>query len=385
MTTFVLSASPDPWTKAFEAATKVSSGFALGAFVAVAVVAIIWIVRNRANKQSVPSSAWIILAISVIVPIAANTATKFGPAKIRRATVLVLENGSPVTDLLVFNSINVPAKKTDTAFEFEIPEAEIPADKKVIFYAYKSGREGNSTIDLSNEGSLSVQINLSSDPAAGMIRSPLEVEAESKGKNYFIQSAVMTFDVESIPGKTNGERTIFWRTGYTIKALKDFEEKMEVFREEYNSDYATLTRWRGTEPEEDISPQGRWYFVKLQMKRGETKTFMTGANLVYEKPFPNRSAFCGNVPLGQNSDYAVFADGMVDGDYVEDLLIEVSSHSLKISPLRGDSSGIRLTRTPDCITQKSVTRVYSDQFGVSISSSWHGLKPGEEAGVLYQW
>jgi hypothetical protein len=128
----------------------------------------------------------------------------------------------------------------------------------------------------------------------------LEIEAESKGKSYFIQSAAMTFDLESESRK----RILHWRTIYSVKALKDFDEKMEVFREEYNSDYADAPiRWAGTEPEEDVSPKGHWYFVKLKMKRGETKTFMTGADFVYPKPFPDRTAFCRNIPFGPNSDY----------------------------------------------------------------------------------
>jgi len=160
---------------------------------------------------------------------------------------------------------------------------------------------------------------------------------------------------------------------------------MEIFREEYNSDYATLTRWVGTEPEENVSPKGRWYYVSLKMKRGETKTFMTGADFTYDKPYPDRFAFCKNISLTPKSDYAVFTDGVADGDYVGNILIVVSSHSLKLTPLKGTSSGIRLTRTPDCVVQNTPSRASVNELGTSISANWYGLKPGEEVGVLYQW
>jgi hypothetical protein len=381
--TMALAEGPESWKGIFEAATKVSTGFALGAFVTAAVVAMVWIGSSKSKSRPAPRAAWVLLAIAVLIPVAANlTARIFSSSALHHATVLVLDKGSPVTDLLVFNSLNIPPKKTDTAFEFEVPDSALPSDKKIVFYATKSGRHGDTTVDLSNAKSLSVQISLSSESSVGdILRSPLEIEAESKGRAYFIQSAVMTFDIEDVADK----RVLNWRTTYSIRALKDFDENMQIFREEYNSDYATLTRWVGTEPEEDVSPKGHWYFVRLKMKRGETRTFMTGADFTYDKVYPDRFAFCKNIALGPKSDYAVFTDGIADGDYVGDILIVVHSRSLKISPLKGSISGIRLTRTPDCLVQNSPSRVSSNDLGTSISSSWYGLKPGEEVGVLYQW
>lgn len=382
MTSLVL-IGPDAWKGVFEAATKVSSGFSLGAFVAVAVVAVIWIGRSKASQQPIPRAAWVILGIAIVIPATASVLVSLSsPAALHHVTVLIIDKGSPITDLLVFNSLNIPPKKTETAFEFDIPDTALPDDKNVVFYAFKNGRQGNSTVDLSDAKSRSIKISLSSENlAVDIMRSPLEIEAESKGKAYFIQAAVMTFDIENVASK----RVLYWRTTYTVKALKDFDDKMEVFREEYNSDYAAPTRWFGTEPEEDISPKGHWYYVKLKMKRGETKTFVTGADFVYEKAFPDRVAFCKNIPFGARSDYAVFTDGTVDGDFVGNVVVLVTSHSLKLNPLRGENSGIRLTRNPDCVVQNNPSRASSNQFGTSISADWYGLKPGEEVGILYQW
>jgi hypothetical protein len=108
----------------------VSSGFALGAFVTAAVVAVIWIGSSKANNRSIPRAAWIVLAIAVIIPVGASVAASFSSSgAIHHATVLVLDKGSPVTDLLVFNSLNIPPKKTETAFEFDIPNSAWPAGK----------------------------------------------------------------------------------------------------------------------------------------------------------------------------------------------------------------------------------------------------------------
>jgi hypothetical protein len=383
MTSLVLFIGPDAWKGVFEAATKVSSGFALGAFVSVAVVAVIWIGRSKASQQPIPRAAWVILGIAIVIPTAAFVLVSLSsPAALHHVTVLIIDQGSPITDLLVFNSLNIPPKKTETAFEFDIPDTALTDDKNVVFYAFKNGRQGNSTVDLRDAKSLSIKISLSSENlAVDIMRSPLEIEAESKGKAYFIEAAVMTFDIENVAGK----RILYWRTTYAIKALRDLDEKVEIFREEYNSDYAPPTRWFGTQPEEDISPKGHWYYVKLRMKRGETKAFTTGADFAYGKPFPDRVAFCKNIPFGAKSDYAVFTDATVDGDYVGNVVVLVTSHSLKLTPLRGEDSGIRLTRTPDCVVQNSPSRASSNQFGTSISADWYGLKPGEEVGILYQW
>lgn len=383
MTFLALVAGTDAWKGIFEAATKVSSGFALGAFVAVAVVAVIWIGRSKASQQPIPRAAWIILGIAVVIPVVASLLVSLSaPAALHHVTVLIIDKGSPITDLLVFNSLNIPPKKTETAFEFDIPDTALPDDKSVVFYAFKNGRQGNVTVDLKDAKSQSIKISLSSENlAVDIMRSPLEIEAESKGKAYFIQSAVMTFDIENVAGK----RVLYWRTTYTVRALKDVDDKMEVFREEYNSDYASPTRWVGTAPEEDISPKGHWYYVKLKMKRGETQTFVTGADFAYEKAFPDRVAFCKNIPFGAKSDYAVFTDATVDGDYVGDVVVLVTSHSIKLSPLRAENSGIRLTRNPDCSVQNYPSHASTNQFGTSISANWYGLKPGEEVGVLYQW
>jgi hypothetical protein len=203
----------------------------------------------------------------------------------------------------------------------------------------------------------------------------------SDRKNYLLPVPMLNV----LNGGGHGKRVLYWRTTYTVRALKDVDDKMEVFREEYNSDYASPTRWVGTEPEEDISPKGHWYYVKLKMKRGETKTFVTGADFAYEKAFPDRVAFCKNIPFGAKSDYAVFTDAAVDGDYVGDVVVLVTSHSIKLSPLRGENSGIRLTRNPDCSVQNYPSLASTNQFGTSISANWYGLKPGEEVGVLCQW
>jgi hypothetical protein len=376
--------SPDFGKDIFEAATKVSSGFALGAFVTAGVVALIWIVSSKNNSKPIPTFAWVVLIVAVVLPVAGAGIANFSSSSgIHHATLLVFDKGSPVTDLLVFNSLNIPPKMTENAFEFDIPDQDLPADKKVTIYAFKDGRQGTSSVDFTSakDKSLSVQITLPENALGDILRSPLEIEAESKGRSYFIQSAAMTFDIENV----NGKRVLYWRTTYSIKALKDFDEKMEIFREEYNSDYASVTRWVGTEPEDDVSPKGRWYFVKLKMKRGETKTFMTGADLVYDKPFPDRPAFCKNLQFGARSDYAVFTDGVADGDYVGNILVLVTSHTIKLSPLRGANSGIRLTRTPDCVVQNTPSHDYASDMGTTISGSWYGLKPGEEVGVLYQW
>ena len=52
-----------------------------------------------------------------------------------------------------------------------------------------------------------------------------------------------------------------------------------------------------------------------------------------------RKAFCDNVQFAPKPDYAVFTDGVTDGDFVADVLVVVSSHTIDITPLREGSCG----------------------------------------------
>ena len=107
----------DFWKTAFETSSKVSSGFALGAFVAVAVIATIWITKSKIERQPVPLGAWIILGLAISIPILANVITTLSPASaVHHITVLVLDKGAPQTDLQVVNTINVPSKKDGKRF-----------------------------------------------------------------------------------------------------------------------------------------------------------------------------------------------------------------------------------------------------------------------------
>jgi hypothetical protein len=67
---FLKGSDPDFGKNIFEAATKVSSGFALGAFVAAGVVALIWIVNSRKDSKPVPPLAWVVLIVAIVIPVA---------------------------------------------------------------------------------------------------------------------------------------------------------------------------------------------------------------------------------------------------------------------------------------------------------------------------
>jgi hypothetical protein len=140
------------------------------------------------------------LGIAIVILVAASLLVSLSsPAALHHVTVLIIDKGSPITDLLVFNSLNIPPKKTETAFEFDIPDTALPDDKNVVFYAFKGGRQGNSTVDLRDAKSVSIKISLSSENlAVDIMRSPLEIEAESKGKAYFIEAAKLGAGLEKL-------------------------------------------------------------------------------------------------------------------------------------------------------------------------------------------
>lgn len=189
--------------KIFDAATKVTSPFALGAFGIAAVVAIVWFWFSFRAKQSesdryevplpagaghgtgtyyqytppsppppsppprssLPKLALIVLAFVVLVPVAAWAFVATHADLPYLARVLAVDkNLGLVSDPHVVCSVGGGESRFDGGVQFEIPPSSLPVDKSVTFYATTKTSHGDKTTIFGKTRSVSVTIDLVPTP-----------------------------------------------------------------------------------------------------------------------------------------------------------------------------------------------------------------------------
>lgn len=159
----------------FDAATKVTSHFALGAFSIAAVVAIIWMIAKKTGRANrVPAMAWVVLLAAILIPTAAGVIIALVPTGTYRVTVVVEDpGGGVVPDARVTSSVGGQEKSTNNAVEYEIPATSLPSGHKVTFFADKDGAVGQQSVKLSSNRSASVTVRLGDKLRANALPPPL--------------------------------------------------------------------------------------------------------------------------------------------------------------------------------------------------------------------
>jgi hypothetical protein len=188
----------------FEAAAKVTSHFALGAFGIAAIVAIIWMISTKKGAPGkVPVLAWVVLILAIAIPTAAGVVIALStPTEPYRVTAVVLDpDGIVVPDARVTNVAGGQRKQTNDEFEFEISRTAVPSDHKVVFYADKDGMAGEQTISLGTSRSASVSIKLKKKNESDMVPAaePYKITALVLDANGAVVSDA------SVTTTTNGE------------------------------------------------------------------------------------------------------------------------------------------------------------------------------------
>jgi hypothetical protein len=218
--------------------------------------------------------------------------------------------------------------------------------------------------------------------------------AEQHGKAYFIDAVTMIYDID-IPGNLDPQKptwNISWRNTYTITALRDIGSNETVFQELFSTMASDKTGWAGTED------KGAWpsespiqsFYVKLEMKKGEKRTFTTGIDLVKDLTKDKNPADYNNRPLGANEDYLSYPN--VD-DYIGNLLLTVRSRAVTIQPDGDVPAFTSPYKHKDCPQSgQNLTfpvrweKASSKENGWhTISKEWANVAPCELVGFFYKW
>jgi hypothetical protein len=232
-------------------------------------------------------------------------------------------------------------------------------------------------------------------------------------KAYFIDSVTMEYDID-VPEQTDPKRPIWnisWRNTYTITALEEIRPNgpnETVFEETFGTVASEKTGWAGTEDQEPMPPnQGAMprlspiqdFYVKLDMKKGEKKTFTTGIDLVRDlRKDKEPEAYDGRT-LAESEDYIAYPNL---ADYVGDVLIIVRSRSLAVQPAWGEPAFTSHIKRGACLHSlpnpefpgpnpslqvrfKPSSKDSKDNGWNTISKEWSNVPPCQLVGFFYKW
>jgi hypothetical protein len=171
--------------KLFDAATKVTSGYGLGAFAIVAVLAIVYLtVTRRVLKSSVPlanlslTPMWFILFFAIAIPVAGEVIIKLNPdlPYAVRVFAVDIEKGL-VPDVHVVSTAGGEPSKIDGGSEFQIPPSSLPGDHMVTFFV-SGAFHGQKDVRLEKARSVSIEIDVTASPSPQPVETPVQTPAE---------------------------------------------------------------------------------------------------------------------------------------------------------------------------------------------------------------
>jgi hypothetical protein len=147
----------------FDAATKVTSWWALGAFAIAAVVAILLGTSRKVKsaESRFPVAAVIVIIVAITVPVAGAVIVASFPDPPIRVTVTVEDaTGAVVSDPHVTSSVGGQQSKTEGGVLIEIPPSNVPADGQITFWADKGNSRGKATKKFERARSIAVTVPL---------------------------------------------------------------------------------------------------------------------------------------------------------------------------------------------------------------------------------
>jgi hypothetical protein len=218
----------------FDAATKVTSWWALGAFAIAAVVAILLGTSNKGKSATsqFPVPAVIVIVAAVIIPVAGAVIVASFPGMPYRVTIIVEDaTGAVVSDPHITSSVGGQESKTDGGALIEIPATSIPSDGQVTFWADKGTGRGKVTEKFDRTRSVSVTIpltetvnrNPSAKKLASSVLDPLKrsQQKSSTSQQWIVGTwrAAVTRETERTPAKLGGphdECSLTWKEEYIL-------------------------------------------------------------------------------------------------------------------------------------------------------------------------
>lgn len=204
------------------------------------------------------------------------------------------------------------------------------------------------------------------------------------GKSYVIPASLMLINLDKGPDNKSIDSTR--RMVYSLQLLSDISTDTPVFNEGYHSDYL-LDRIPGADPERDIEtiPDSKSWSVLFNGKAGDRHLVVTGAHV--EEPIqlsPNHDfhMFKG---LGKYED--AFCYPNTDGDIMEELVIVVESHTLRLSLRDGgvDDAILQHGNENRPVEAKAYQTAQNGHIHDVLVARFHNIAQNDVAGLRVSW
>lgn len=211
-------------------------------------------------------------------------------------------------------------------------------------------------------------------------------EATKNNYPYATRTIIQHIRLNEVLDSVNlKKRVAEFRDFYTITATKDISKEDNIFTEHYYSSFVKVSPWAGSEMQQIQSINKDIYWVKFDLKKGDTKTIVTGANYYYTLPLSQtqKSGDCFNIDYSPDEWLTCYPN---DIDYIDKLtiLIESDNIDIKLPPI----SMYRKDKTGKIIEGEASTRVYllkDTGEKKTLVATWDKIEPGECVGLKIKW
>jgi hypothetical protein len=203
--------------------------------------------------------------------------------------------------------------------------------------------------------------------------------ASKKGKTYaYNATMILSFeDTETASGK---KRLASFRIVYDVLSVVD-QKPGALFTEQYSTTTGKRFNWSGTGKETGRVGDGSYGIDISGMKKGEHRSLVTGANIVYELPLA-ATTYRGSLFCGEEQDFWSFPNTVEDA--IGSITIVIDSPTTYIRPVAKGAKRIY----EHAVTEDDV-RVNEVDGGLpnarSLSYTFDRIKFNEEVGIHFTW
>jgi hypothetical protein len=209
----------------------------------------------------------------------------------------------------------------------------------------------------------------------------------ARGKRPYALSAVsMHVRLEDVSTPEGARRLASVRIVYTVLALEPIALDNSSFTETYGSSHTengsvALQHWYGSEVER-LNGKAAPYYVQFSAAAGESRTVITGADLVFPLPLPpDREEMTGTIRLRDDEDLWVYFN---DADYIGELLMVIESPTTDLTPV-GRGAARLAANLIDLRWDSARRNPEGGGAGASLSARWTNILPGEKVGIQFSW
>ncbi len=209
------------------------------------------------------------------------------------------------------------------------------------------------------------------------------------GRRYVLEAVTMTWRLDFAAGAPQ-PKSADVRTVYTIFALEDLSpEKGSDFSEQYHTGVpgARVAYLQGTEQEKETERalQNKQWSVLFSLKKGQRKTVVTGAKILYPPDTPGQGESHGFGKLGAR-EQPFFYPNLED--VIGELTVVVQSETMTLQQPRYGDAGIWDEAWTKLDEASAPMLGSSDSEGIRHSvlvARWTKLVPKKNAGLLARW